>query len=255
MNAERHFPPDAAAAAKRSCFARLTAATLLAAAGLMAAAPASAAPINFVTLDAATPTGAGNLAATTGQFQSKQRIYSATDVLNPGEPYGPFFANYWRNYFVVTFTASETKTGGVFGQTQSAVDTVLMLYQGVFDPLLPKTGILEFNDDTDAADHISILNDPAADISCLNEDRCPQITFDVTSGLTYSLVVTSFAGQLDPTAAASLGTLQTLYTDVAGTFGDGGGGGNVPEPTTLGLLGIGLLSGAMARRRANRASA
>jgi len=96
-------------------------------------------------------------------------------------------------YSAIIFTP--TSSGSfTFGQTYAPSDTVMILYNGVYDPTSPGSGAIVGNDDTSQATHRTTLGDPTLNVSCGNNTGwCPQITFSVTAGITYTLFVSGYS--------------------------------------------------------------
>lgn len=101
-------------------------------------------------------------------------------------------------YAAVHFTAKED---GVLtlGQLSSPVDTIMILYDGVFNPAAPGTGALKGNDDTSASTHQSVLTangyTHTGTIQCgSSTSYCPQVQVSVTKGSTYTLFVSVYNG-------------------------------------------------------------
>ena len=97
--------------------------------------------------------------------------------------------NYVAQYFVPTVTGSYD-----IGLSSSSEDTVLVLYQGSFDPDNPGVNSLTLIDDYSGS------RPPGVDVSsgsCGSTDPdgsfCPQITANLVGGQTYFIVVTSYA--------------------------------------------------------------
>lgn len=95
-------------------------------------------------------------------------------------------------YSAIIFTP--TSSGSfTFGQTYAPSDTVMILYNGVYDPSSPGTGAIVGNDDTAQGTHRTTLGDPTLNVSCGSSSWCPQITFSVTAGITYTLFVSGYS--------------------------------------------------------------
>lgn len=149
--------------------------------------------------------------ATTGTMQLNTNSLGSDELANPGTlTTGDRPFNYAVAYFVPTFSSGSF----VFGQSQAPTDTVMIVYQGIFNANTPGAGALVGNDDTSRLDHESILGDGAS-ISCGNSNGlCPQATLSVTGGQTYSILISTFSFN------DSLGTPLNLafYTNGAGQF-------------------------------------
>lgn len=91
-------------------------------------------------------------------------------------------------YAAVVFTPTED---GVytFGQTSSPIDTVMILYDNIFDPTAPGANALVGNDDTSQSVHQATIGSPVAVQCGSSNNYCPQITYSVTAGVTYTLLV------------------------------------------------------------------
>ncbi|MBO0677830.1 VCBS domain-containing protein [Mycolicibacterium sp. S2-37] len=115
-----------------------------------------------------------------------------------------------RNYVATFFTAAESQTY-YFGQTGAPVDTVIILYDGVFNPESPATNAITINDDTPAGNHafVGAIVEPGG---CGTTSYCPQVQVELTAGQVISLVVTTFS-QNQP-----LGLPQSFYANGAGGF-------------------------------------
>lgn len=100
-------------------------------------------------------------------------------------------------YSAVVFTPTEDGTYS-FGQTYSPVDTIMILYTGIFDPANPGIGALVGNDDTPQATHQSALG-TATPIYCASSSWCPQITFNVQAGYSYTLLVSVYSPSYNTT--------------------------------------------------------
>ncbi len=173
----------------------------------------------FAQVYTTTVTSAGT-GVTDGTFGTNKRSglgYSLSD-LAPG-------SNLY-NYVAVSFTASSNATY-YFGQTQAPVDTVMVLYNGAFNPANAQTNAIVTNDDADpVADHQAVGADITG-IMCGSPDYCPQVSYALTAGQTITLVVTTYL------AGAGLGYPITFYSSGGGggfSGGSGGGGNTDPGP-------------------------
>lgn len=168
---------------------------------------------------------AGDPGLTQGTFQiSSGNLFSTAQLTGSGQTY---------NFVASFFTAAATQSYK-FGQTSAPVDTVLILYNGVFDPSSPGTGALVLNDDTSVANHAAA---GATASSCGGAaSLCPQVTQSLTNGQQVTLVITTFS------AGASLGLPQAFYANGPGTFsasaggGGGGGSGDIVAPVSASAL-------------------
>lgn len=101
-------------------------------------------------------------------------------------------------YVTVNFRPTENGTY-VFGQTDSPVDTIMIIYSGGFDPTSPGTNAKVGNDDTGQQYHINVLGaDAPAVIKCGPTNTspytgyCPQVSLNVVAGQVYTLLVSVF---------------------------------------------------------------
>lgn len=101
-------------------------------------------------------------------------------------------------YAAVVFTAAENGTY-YFGQTSSPVDSIMILYNGVFDPLNPGGGALVGNDDTAQATHQAVLGSQVATSCGPSVNYCPQVSYTVTAGTTYTLWVSVYSPSYNTT--------------------------------------------------------
>lgn len=99
--------------------------------------------------------------------------------------------NYFYKYAAIVFTPTADGTY-FFGQTQAPVDTVMILYDGVYDPTQPSLGALRGNDDTNQQLHRNALGDQSINTLCGTVNYCPQISYSVTAGVTYTLFVSLY---------------------------------------------------------------
>lgn len=95
-------------------------------------------------------------------------------------------------YAAVVFTPTEDGTYS-FGQIYSPVDSIMILYNGVYDPTSPGNGALVGNDDTSASVHQASIGDPTAAVYCAYVNYCPQVTYSVAAGTTYTLFVSVYS--------------------------------------------------------------
>lgn len=102
-------------------------------------------------------------------------------------------------------TASGTFT---FGQTSAPFDSVMFLATGVFNPASPATGVLGLSDDSDGAGIPGVTMGLCGGSAGL----CPKLSAALTSGTTYSVVVSSFG------STASIPLPLGFYTDAPGAF-------------------------------------
>jgi len=114
--------------------------------------------------------------------------------------------NYATVFFVPTTSAAYT-----FGQTAAPVDTVMILYQGVFNPASPNTGALAANDDTSSGTHQAIVG--LVPILCSGSSGlCPQVTSVVVAGQTYTVLISTYS------SGALLGLPLSFYSNLGGSF-------------------------------------
>ncbi|QJU59041.1 hypothetical protein HL653_15865 [Sphingomonas sp. AP4-R1] len=113
--------------------------------------------------------------------------------------------NYVAVYFSPTLTATYT-----FDQTFAPVDTVMILYSGIFDPLNPGLNAIIGNDDTPAASHQTA--GMGIGTNCGTANFCPQVSAALTAGTPITLVISTFR------AGAALGLPQTFYASGPGDF-------------------------------------
>jgi|GEM_PF-1986578 len=119
------------------------------------------------------------------------------------------------NYAAIQFTP--TQTGSYFfGQIFSPVDTVMILYSGIYDPANPGAGALVGNDDTSQANHRVVLGNPSLLISCGGSSSwCPQVQQNVVVGQTYTLWVSVYS----PSSNAAFNLPFDFYSTGAVVFG------------------------------------
>jgi hypothetical protein len=115
-------------------------------------------------------------------------------------------------YATVSFTPT-TSSLYTFGQTSAPVDTVMVLYQGAFNPASPRTGALVANDDTSQSLHRAATNNPSLSTLCGNIDSfCPQVKSQVVAGQKYTVLVSTFA------SGAQFDLPLAYYSDGSGEF-------------------------------------
>ncbi|WP_422749262.1 Ig-like domain-containing protein [Mycobacterium sp. WMMD1722] len=143
-----------------------------------------------------------------------------------------------RNYVATFFTAAETRRY-YFGQTSAPADTVMVLYNGVFDPASPAANAIALNDDTSSDSHAAVGAIVEQPYGCGSTNFCPQVNVELAAGQTISLVVTTYR------AYEPLGLPQTFYASGSGSFSstalfdtfnvtvDDGHGGVVTIPVTV----------------------
>lgn len=96
-------------------------------------------------------------------------------------------------YVAVTFTPMASGTFA-FGQTESQVDSIMVLYDGIYDPANPGWGAIVGNDDTQQWEHQNALGDPTATTMCGQVvNWCPLISANVQAGVTYTLWVSVYS--------------------------------------------------------------
>ena len=114
-------------------------------------------------------------------------------------------------YVSVLFRPDTTATY-TFGQTKSPYDTVMVLYDGIFDPLNPGNNALIGNDDTDPSLHQAIVGS-GVPINCYSDYWCPQVTYDLIAGQVYSLFISVY----NP-ITYNLGFPIDFYSSLSGSF-------------------------------------
>ncbi len=151
---------------------------------------------------------ANNSNATTGTMSLSTATLDDVVLSNPSRlSAGANRFNYATVYFVPTNTATYK-----FGQTAAPVDTVMVVYSGVFNAAAPGTGAIVGNDDTSLATHKTTVGNNALVTSCGTVALCPQVTTNVTAGQRYTLLISTYD------AIAALGLPLEFYSDGAGSF-------------------------------------
>ncbi|RVT91189.1 autotransporter outer membrane beta-barrel domain-containing protein [Sphingomonas crocodyli] len=124
------------------------------------------------------------------------------------------------NYAAIFFNPAETARY-TFNQTSAPVDTVMILYQGIFDPTRPGLNAIIGNDDTDPEDHQTFptLGTP---LCGGQESYCPQVEALLTSNQPITLVISTYS----PNSPLNLPL--TFYASGAGNFT--ADPGDLPDP-------------------------
>ncbi|QIB65866.1 hypothetical protein [Kineobactrum salinum] len=137
-------------------------------------------------------------------------INNFRDIFVDGDPFttGPTAFDFTTQFFTPSVSGSY-----VFGQTASPVDTVLLVYEGSFDPLQPGDGLASYNDDhgnqigevsSFGSATGSTLGDlPVTIVSCHSTNtlpaRCPIVEMELVAGQRYQVVVSTFSSGTDLT--------------------------------------------------------
>lgn len=175
-------------------------------------APANAANV-FQTIDSTTP------GVTTGTFSIfDTNLFLAAQLSVSGSS----TYNYAAIFFNPTLTQSYS-----FGQIAAPVDTIMIIYSGIFDPASPGTNALTLDDDTSQSVHQTTLGDATVNTSCGGRiNFCPQVTASLTAGTPITLVVSTFSSgsPLDITTGLS------FYSNGAGTFAASSAAISPPPP-------------------------
>lgn len=116
------------------------------------------------------------------------------------------------NYATVYFQPASTGTFKL-GQTSAPVDSVMIIYQGIFNAAHPGSGALSGNDDTSQTTHRTTVGNPSLVVSCGGSSGlCPQVSTAMVSGQQYTVLISTFS------TGASLGLPLAFYSDGAGNF-------------------------------------
>jgi hypothetical protein len=136
------------------------------------------------------------------------------------------------------------------GTPSNALDTYFRIYANTFDPAAPGTGIASNNDFTGM---LTVLPGPFAFAGLTNQatgftgaQPGTRGAVNLTAGRTYFFVVTSFRD------TSFVGTGSTAQPTGNYWYGISGPGPIVPEPSTVALLGFGVVAagvGAWRKRR------
>lgn len=104
--------------------------------------------------------------------------------------------------------------GYLMGQSQAPVDTVMLVYRGIFDPARPGDGFINGNDDFPWQVDGSSISDDLSDqgltpISCSADierpQRCPALSLELEGGQRYTVVISTFSQN------ATLGYPQSFF--------------------------------------------
>jgi outer membrane autotransporter protein len=119
------------------------------------------------------------------------------------------------NYATVYFVPSNTGNYK-FGQSSAPVDTVMILYAGIFNASNPGASALVGNDDTDESDHRITTSNPTLNTLCgvaVNaRNYCPRVSSGVTAGQRYTLLISTY------NPGEALGLPLSFYSDGLGSF-------------------------------------
>ena len=114
--------------------------------------------------------------------------------------------------YVVEFFTPQTSGSYSFGQTAAPLDTVMILYEGSFDPAAPSTNALVGNDDGVHPNEVTVT-------ACGNSaSLCPSLTRTLDAGTDYFVVISHFS----PAAIASFALPQSFYVVGEAAVGVGG---------------------------------
>lgn len=132
-----------------------------------------------------------------------------------GSPTGPGSITY--NYLAVTLYPAVTGSY-TFGQSSSPVDTVMIVYDGSFDPLQPQNNIIAQNDDSGDSSLV-----------CGSPGYCPRVTANLTGGQPIVLLISTYVPN------KVLATPQSFTSNGAGSvsFSTVGAQLTVPDAPTL----------------------
>lgn len=118
------------------------------------------------------------------------KVLSDPSILKPGQ--------FEFTYSAVIFTPTE-EGDYYFGQLAAPSDTVMILYDNVYDPTSPGRGGLIGNDDTKEEIHQQIIGDANIKARCgAYTHYCPSIQMQVEAGKTYTLWVSSYGPHYNP---------------------------------------------------------
>lgn len=138
----------------------------------------------------------------------------STSTLNSGVLSAPSSLSAGANVFNFATVYFQPTTTGAYklGQTSAPVDTVMIIYQGIFNAATPGTGALVGNDDTDQATHRTTVGNPTLATLCGTTDYCPQVSTAMVSGQQYTILISTYS------AGDPLGLPLAFYSDGAGNF-------------------------------------
>lgn len=138
----------------------------------------------------------------------------STSTLNSGVLSSPSTLTTGANVFNYATVYFQPTTTGTYklGQTSAPVDTVMIIYQGIFNAANPGTGALVGNDDTSQATHRTTVGNPSLAVSCGSSNLCPQVSTALVSGQQYTVLISTYNN------GAALGLPLAFYSDGAGNF-------------------------------------
>lgn len=164
----------------------------------MGAVPAWAQTLQTITVDSSN--------ATTGTMGLSTPYLSSLEL---SHPYDLQSGSYIFNYAAVYFNPTDTEVY-TFDLAYSPVDTVMIIYSGIFDPTQPWLNAVVGNDDTNPVNHISYSQ--GITLNCGSVNYCPQVSSSLTADTPITLVVSTFASE------ATFGLPLTFYSSGSGTF-------------------------------------
>lgn len=187
---------------------KLVVAMALAAIASSMATPAGAAPtLTEFTLN----TGVSGV--TTGTFSiTSGHLDDLGQLTGAGSTY-----NYASQLFTPSASGSYT-----FGMSSAPNDTVLILYQGAYNPAAPGTNAIALNDDSNGLGAGGVIMGTCGGLAIL----CPKMTENLTGSTDYYVVVTTY------NAGASVTLPIGFYV-----YGEPVGVGGAPPPPALSVLG------------------
>ncbi len=141
---------------------------------------------------------------TTGTFQAgSSTLSSVSDLSGTGNTY-----NYNSQFFTPGATGTYT-----FGTSKANFDTVLIFYSGSYNPASPTTNAVALNDDSRGAQNGRGLVNAG---TCATATWCSQVTANLTRGLNYYLVTTTYS------AGTPITGIVWYYVDGVAAVGVGG---------------------------------
>lgn len=149
----------------------------------------------------------------TGTFAiTSANLFNIGQLTGAGSTY-----NYASQLFTPSATGSYT-----FGMSSAPNDTVLILYQGAYNPAAPGTNALALNDDSDGLGAGGVVMGTCGG----NAFLCPKMTQNLTASTDYYVVITTF----------SAGGAVTLPIGFY-VYGEPVGVGGAPPPASISVLG------------------